>query len=146
MVWQEDVTIYNLDFEPYDYFLVDSKQGDGTFGIMHNACTFCGSPWAPCGGYYCDNNCGYAGCSGGGFYGKSERHLKSDIKLIGESKMGIPIYHFNYKDVADGIGRFVGTMVDDLQRLGFKDALIHTEDTILVDYSKIDVPFGNINN
>jgi len=70
MVWQEDVTIYNLDFEPYDYFLVDSKQGDGTFSIMHNACNYCGSPWAPCGNYWCDNNCGYAGCTGGGFGGK----------------------------------------------------------------------------
>ncbi len=143
MVWQNDVTIYNLDFEPYDYFLVDSKQGDGTFSIMHNACNYCGYSWAPCGNYWCDNSCSYCGA---GFYGKSERHLKSDIKLIGESKMGIPIYHFNYKNVADGIGRFVGTMVDDLQRLGFKDALIHTEDTILVDYSKIDVPFGNVSN
>ena len=146
MVWQTDVTIYNLDFEPYDYFLVDSKQGDGTFSIMHNICTYCGSPWAPCGNYYCDNNCGYAGCSGGSFSSKSERHLKSDIELVGESKMGIPIYHFNYKDIADGIGRFVGTMVDDLQRLGFEDVLIHTEDGILVDYSKIDVPHKSVTN
>jgi len=146
MVWQNDVTIYNLDFEPYDYFLVDSKQGDGTFSIMHNICTYCSYPWAGCGHYYCDNNCGYAGCSGGGFSGKSERHLKTDIEFIGESKMGIPMYHFNYKDVANGIGRFIGTMVDDLQRLGFEDVLIHSEDGILVDYNKIDVPFGNISN
>jgi hypothetical protein len=65
---------------------------------------------------------------------------------MGDSLMGIPMYHFNYKDIANGIGRFIGTMVDDLQRLGFEDVLIHSEDGILVDYDKIDVPFGNISN
>ena len=74
----------------------------------------------------------------------SERHLKSNIKLVGKSKMGIPIYHFNYKDVKNGIDRFIGTMVDDLQRLGFEDVLIHTEDGILVNYNKIDIDFKKI--
>ena len=76
--------------------------------------------------------------------GKSERHLKYNIELVGESAMGIPMYHFNYKDEANGKGRFIGTMVDDLERLGFHEALTHTEDGILVDYSKIDVPFHTI--
>ena len=67
MVWQNDISIYNLDFEPYDYFLVDSKQGDGTFSIMHNICAYCGYGWAPCGNYYCDNGCPDCGA---GFYGK----------------------------------------------------------------------------
>jgi hypothetical protein len=53
-------TIYALDFEPSDLFLVDI--GDGLFGIMHNSC-WC--PWAYC-GYYCNSR--YCpGCSGGGF-------------------------------------------------------------------------------
>ena len=73
--------------------------------------------------------------------GKSERRLKYNIKFIGESPMGIPMYHFNYKNEKDGVGRFVGTMVDDLQRLGFEDALIYGDDAIYVNYSKIDVPF-----
>jgi len=42
-------TIYGLDFEPSDIFLVDI--GDGLFGIMHNAC-WC--PWIYC-GYYCNS-------------------------------------------------------------------------------------------
>ncbi len=42
-------TIYSLDFEPSDLFLVDI--GDGLFGIMHNAC-WC--PWIYC-GYYCSS-------------------------------------------------------------------------------------------
>ena len=60
--------------------------------------------------------------------------------------MGIPMYHFNYKDESHGKGRFIGTMVDDLQRLGFEDVLINTDGGIFVDYSKIDVPFHNITN
>ena len=79
-------------------------------------------------------------------YLPSERHLKYDIELVGESTMGIPMYHFNYKDESHGKGRFIGTMVDDLERLGFQDALVHTENGILVDYNKIDVPYHTITN
>ena len=76
----------------------------------------------------------------------SERRLKYNIELVGESAMGIPMYYFNYKDETNGKGRFMGTMVDDLQRLGFENALIHTKDNILVDYNKIDVPFYMVKN
>jgi hypothetical protein len=76
-----------------------------------------------------------------GSCGRSERRLKYNIEFIGDSPMGIPMYHFNYKNKKDGVGRFVGTMVDDLQRLGFEDALIYGDDAIYVNYSKIDVPF-----
>lgn len=51
-------TIYSLDFEPSDLFLVDV--GDGLFGIMHNSC-WC--PWNYC-GYYC-NSYYCPSCSGG---------------------------------------------------------------------------------
>ena len=48
-------TIYSLDFEPSDLFLVDI--GDGDFSVMHNSC-YC--PWNYC-GYYCNSQyC--AGC------------------------------------------------------------------------------------
>lgn len=51
-------TIYSLDFEPSDLFLVDI--GDGDFSIMHNSC-WC--PWNYC-GYYCHS--GWCPtCSGG---------------------------------------------------------------------------------
>ena len=40
---------------------------------------------------------------------RSERRLKHNIELIGESPMGIPIYHFDYKDTKNGVGRFIGT-------------------------------------
>jgi len=83
-------------------------------------------------------------CSGG--EGRSERRLKHNIEFIGDSPMGIPMYYFNYKNKLHGKGRFVGTMVDDLQRLGLDNVLIHTDDGIFVDYSKIDVPFHNVTN
>jgi hypothetical protein len=53
-------TIYNLDFEPSDLFLVDV--GDGLFSVMHNSC-WC--PWNYC-GYFC-NYYGCPTCGGGGF-------------------------------------------------------------------------------
>jgi hypothetical protein len=48
-------TIYDLDFEDSDLFLVDI--GNGLFGIMHNACWCC---YNPCGHWCCSNYC--AGC------------------------------------------------------------------------------------
>lgn len=53
-------TIYSLDFEPSDLFLVDV--GDGLFSVMHNSC-WC--PWNYC-GYYC-NSWYCPSCGGGGF-------------------------------------------------------------------------------
>lgn len=49
-----NMTIYGLDFEPSDLFLVDL--GDGIFSVMHNGC-WC--PWHYC-GYFCYS----AYCSG----------------------------------------------------------------------------------
>lgn len=45
-------TIYDLNFEDSDLFLVDI--GDGLFGIMHNGCWCC---YNPCGHWCCDNSC-----------------------------------------------------------------------------------------
>lgn len=53
-----NMTIYSLDFEPSDLFLVDF--GDGDYGVMHNSC-WC--PWNYC-GHYC-NSSYCPGCFGG---------------------------------------------------------------------------------
>jgi hypothetical protein len=54
-------TIYGLDFEPDDLFLVDI--GDGLLGVMHNGC-WC--PWSYCGNWCYGSWC--PGCYyGGGF-------------------------------------------------------------------------------
>jgi len=53
-------TIYSLDFEPSDLFLVDF--GDGDFGVMHNGC-WCS--WRVC-GYFCyQQQC--PGCNQGAY-------------------------------------------------------------------------------
>lgn len=53
-----NMTIYGLDFEPSDLFLVDL--GDDAFSVMHNSC-WC--PWYSCGNFCYDNSC--PGCGGG---------------------------------------------------------------------------------
>ena len=57
-------TIYNLDFEDIDYFMVDVNNDE--YSIMHNVCTGC--TWAVCGNYWCDSFCKQ--CAGGGTIGK----------------------------------------------------------------------------
>jgi len=65
IVWQENISIYNLDFEPYDYFLVDVGY-QNEYAIMHNACNYCGDYFYPCGNYWCDSYCYYCSAGGGG--------------------------------------------------------------------------------
>lgn len=75
---------------------------------------------------------------------RSERRLKMNIELIGTSPMGIPIYEFEYKNKLNGAGRYVGTMVDDLERLGFTNAILNMGNEIWVDYNQIDVDFKKV--
>lgn len=99
-------------------------------------------------GFYSDGSVYYSynadGLGGARSCGRSERRLKYNIEFIGDSPMGIPMYHFNYKDELHGKGRFVGTMADDLQRLGFGDSLFELNGEIWVDYHKLDVPFESV--
>ena len=73
---------------------------------------------------------------------RSERRLKSNINFIGNSPMGIPIYEFEYKNPLHapyGPGKYIGTMVDDLQKLGFGYSIFEKDGSLWVDYDKIDV-------
>ena len=73
---------------------------------------------------------------------RSERRLKYNIEFIGNSLMGIPMYHFEYinpKHAPNGPGRYVGTMVDDLQRLGYDDVILEKGGELWVDYKKLDI-------
>ncbi len=82
-------------------------------------------------------------CGGGK---PSERRLKYNIKFIGDSPMGIPMYHFNYKNKLHGKGRFIGTMVEDLQKLGLHEVLFEENGEIWVNYDMIDVNFKSIDD
>lgn len=61
IVHRANLEIFNLDFEPYDYFLVDKDSNE--FMIMHNECRWCGRIWAPCGNWACTSDCSF--CGGG---------------------------------------------------------------------------------
>lgn len=77
--------------------------------------------------------------------GRSDRRLKQNISFKYNSKSGIPIYEFEYINESDGIGTYVGTMAQDLIKLGIHEAVITDNDGYyFVDYSKIDVPFFKV--
>lgn len=81
----------------------------------------------------------------GGRCGRSDRRLKRNIVFRTYSKSGIPIYEFEYINKSDGEGRYVGTMAQDLIKLGKSEAVITgKEGFYLVDYNKVDVDFYKI--
>ena len=71
----------------------------------------------------------------------SDRRLKKNIELIGNSPSGIGVYTFEYVDKTFGDGKYQGTMSDEVP----SDAVLkHESGYDMVDYSKIDVEFKNI--
>jgi len=67
----------------------------------------------------------------------SDIRLKENIKQIGESPWGIPIFQFNYIGNAD---IYSGVIAQNLIELGRNGAVIQGEDGfLLVNYDKIDV-------
>jgi len=71
----------------------------------------------------------------------SDRKLKKDINIIGESPSGLNIYSFRYKDESFGSGTYQGVMSDEIPQ----EAVIqHPDGYDMVDYNKIDVNFKQI--
>ena len=136
---EESITVYYDENEEFDVDLQLWNSSDGASGEA-----------APTGYYkYVFSSNGWYVEDGeiieGFSCGRSERRLKYNIEFIGDSPMGIPMYHFNYKDESHGKGRFVGTMVDDLERLGKTNCLyMGCDGSVFVDYDMIDVPFHNV--
>ena len=78
----------------------------------------------------------------GSAIGASDRKLKKDINIIGESPSGLNIYSFRYKDEPFGNGTYQGVMSDEIPQ----EAVIqHPDGYDMVDYNKIDVDFKKIN-
>ena len=110
IVYKDNFYIYNVDIEPYDYFLVDSKNGDGLFSIHHNACNYCYTTWAPCGSYWCDNNC--STCTGGCFIAGTKVTLSDGSQMnIEDIEPGQMVKTFDTDEniVSEG---FVGDIVE----------------------------------
>jgi len=71
---------------------------------------------------------------------RSDRRLKKNINLIGNSPSGLNIYSFEYKNPQYGKGLFQGVMSDEIPQKAVK-----TRDGYdVVDYSKLDVEFKQI--
>ena len=100
-------------------------------------------------GYYRDDD-GYRQYTGGSLSGvlgtcRSDRRLKQNILFKQYSKSGIPIYEFQYINESDGIGTYVGTMAQDLIKLGKQEAVTMDSDGYYsVYYDKIDVDFRKV--
>ena len=76
----------------------------------------------------------------GAMIGLSDRKLKKNINLIGESPSGLNIYSFEYINSKYGQGLFQGVMSDEIPQ----EAVIFNGEHDMVDYSKIDVDFKQI--
>ena len=71
----------------------------------------------------------------------SDRDLKKDIKKVGKSPSGIPIYTFKFKNPDKyGYGKYKGTMSDKVP----KKARFEEGKYDMVNYSKIDIDFEKI--
>lgn len=85
---------------------------------------------------------GAAGNVAGFIQGLSDRRFKKNIKLIGKSPSGLKIYLFEYINKAFGDGVYQGVMSDEIPQHA---VIRHKGGFDIVDYSKIDVEFKNIN-
>ena len=71
----------------------------------------------------------------------SDRRLKKNIKLVGTSKSGLNIYHFNYKKPEIwGHGTFSGVMAQEVPFASVKGA----DGFYRVNYDLIDVDFKRV--
>ena len=76
---------------------------------------------------------------------RSDRRLKHNIVFKEYSESNIPIYEFEYINKSDGIGTYVGTMAQDLIKLGMHEAVALDNDGYYsVHYNKIDVDFRKV--
>ena len=71
----------------------------------------------------------------------SDRRLKKNINLIGESPSGLNIYSFEYIDNKYGEGTYQGAMSDEIPSYAVS---VNSDGYDMVDYSKIDVNFKQI--
>ncbi|MGO8115210.1 tail fiber domain-containing protein [Rhizobium leguminosarum] len=73
--------------------------------------------------------------SSGGSWG-SDRRLKTDIRRLGTSAEGIPVYAFRY---IWGGPLFVGTMAQDLLSIRPEAVIETASGYYMVDYDKLDI-------
>ena len=67
---------------------------------------------------------------------------KINFSRIGTSNLGINIYEFEY--TSEPGQRYIGVMAQELLGTQFSNAVVEKNQTLYVDYSKIDVDFKKI--
>jgi hypothetical protein len=80
---------------------------------------------------------GQVGGAAIGAFAASDERLKEDIEKIGESKSGINIYTFRYKDKPEV---FQGVIAQEIQEIN-PEAVIEKDGFLAVNYDLIDVEF-----
>ena len=81
-----------------------------------------------------------------GAWGYSDRKLKRDFWLLGESETGIKVYSFEYdKPEGQAAIRFLGVMADEIQEI-CPGAVIEIDGYLAVDYDQIDVKLQEVKN
>jgi len=74
---------------------------------------------------------------------KSDRRLKTDINLIGQSPTGLNIYEFRF--IADPSRKYQGVIADELFNTPYESAVyIDADGYYAVDYNAIDVTFKEV--
>lgn len=72
----------------------------------------------------------------------SDERLKGDIRFMGLTPKGLPVYHFSYNDIPNKM--FIGTIAQHLREI-MPEAVHESENGWLsVDYSMTDIPFEEI--
>jgi hypothetical protein len=78
----------------------------------------------------------------------SDKKEKKNIKKVGETKSGVPVSEFEYKDKEDapnGPGRYKGVIAQDLVGTEHESAVKKIDkNTLGVNYNKLDVKLGKI--
>ena len=72
----------------------------------------------------------------------SDARWKKNIKRVGTSKLGLPIFEFEYIDSNHGEGKWIGTIAQELIKKNYAHATNMDKNGFYsVDYDKIDIEF-----
>lgn len=76
----------------------------------------------------------------------SDNRLKYNMKRVGTSREGVPIYTFKYRHQGKNSPKYIGTSAQDLLAMGREDAVGEVEEGgfYYVDYSKLDLQFYQV--
>ena len=78
---------------------------------------------------------------GGGGIGESDIRLKTDIRRVGTSKLGLPLYQFRYKDLPEV---YEGVMAQDVAIMHPGAIVMRPYGYMAVDYAKLGLQMRRV--